>query len=304
MAGVGAEFKLLRSAEGWVLQAPEPAPFPLESEMVVSKGFGPYISVYTPQEFEQLSDAFLSPHAPFSGNARALRRRFHGGAFDVKRDSAGRLPIPHPLVEASGLNSDGDEAHTIIAFPEQIRWAHCDQWALWPKERRWEALELMQKRAQSEPIVTAVRNLYQELVEQLRRDPVGVYRLKPRLFEELCAELMTHQGFEVELTPEGGDGGVDLYAVRHTAFGRLLLAVDCKRYAPNRPVGVGVVRSMLGAIDFKRASAGLVISTSRFSGPAKSLAESYPFRIGLQDYFDLQRLLDEYHQGGWPQGTV
>jgi restriction system protein len=105
---------------------------------------------------------------------------------------------------------------------------------------------------------------------------------------------MAHQGFEVELSPQTRDGGVDLYAVKHTVFGRRLLVVDCKRYRPDRPVGVGVVRGMVGAVDISGANAGLVISTSRFSAPAKTLAAQYPFRIDLQDYFDLQRLLAKF----------
>jgi hypothetical protein len=304
VAGVGAEFKLLRSGEDWVLTAPQPAPFPLEPEMVASKGFGPYFSVYRHQEFEQLSAACVSPDAPFGKDGRALRRRIHGGAFDVGRDPVGCLPIPLPLIDAAGLDANSDQPLTVVAFPEHIRWAHCDNWAFWAIERRWEALELMQKRSQPEPMITAVRGFYIELVEELQRDPAGVFRLKPRVFEELCAELMAHQGFEVELTPESRDGGVDLYAVRHTAFGRFLLVVDCKRYLPSRPVGVGIVRGMLGTIDVTRASAGLVLSTSRFSGPARSLAGDYPFRIGLQDYFDLQRLLDVRTGGDWPPGTT
>jgi DNA-binding transcriptional regulator/RsmH inhibitor MraZ len=302
MAGVGdAELQLLRTADGWVLQPPDPAPFRLEPEMVVSSGLGACIGIHRPEEFEQLSNAMISPESPFGKrkDARALRRRLHGGSFDVELDRAGRLPIPTPLIERAGLDQNSGGPLTVIALPEHVHWASCDHWALWAKERRWEALELMHKNSRrvSDSVLTAVGGLYLELAEELRRDPVGVYQLKPRVFEELCAELMAHQGFEVELTPETRDGGIDLYAVRHTAFGRLLLAVDCKRYLPSRPVGVGVVRGMLGAIDIARASAGLLISTSRFSAPARTLAEEHPFRIALQDYFDLQRLLAEYTEG-------
>ena len=58
----------------------------------------------TTAAFERLSDRFLSPHSPFGRDARRLRRRFHGGSFDEKLDSAGRVRIPKPLIEHAGLS--------------------------------------------------------------------------------------------------------------------------------------------------------------------------------------------------------
>ena len=64
----------------------------LSDGVVLSKGFDPCVWVHTTAEFEQLSDRFLAPHSPFGKDARSLRRRFHGGSFDDKLDSAGRDP--------------------------------------------------------------------------------------------------------------------------------------------------------------------------------------------------------------------
>jgi restriction system protein len=118
-----------------------------------------------------------------------------------------------------------------------------------------------------------------------------MFELRPRQLEELMAELYARQGFEVELTPETRDGGVDLYLVQHTAFGRLLTVVDCKRKRADRPVKVEVVRQMLGTIEETGASAGVLATTSRFTSGAVKLGKKYPFRLGLQDYFDLHSML-------------
>lgn len=77
----------------------------LSDGIVLSKGFDPCVWVHTTGEFEQLSDRFLSPHSPFGSDARRLRRRFHGGSFDEKLDSAGRIRVPKPLIEHAGLSS-------------------------------------------------------------------------------------------------------------------------------------------------------------------------------------------------------
>jgi restriction system protein len=118
-----------------------------------------------------------------------------------------------------------------------------------------------------------------------------MYQLRPRQLEELMAELYARQGFDVELTPETRDGGVDLYLVQHTSYGRLLTVVDCKRKGADRPVKVEVVRQMLGTIEETGASAGVLATTSRFTSGAIKLGERYPFRLGLQDYFDLHSML-------------
>lgn len=118
-----------------------------------------------------------------------------------------------------------------------------------------------------------------------------MYELQPRQLEELMAELYARQGLEVELTPQTRDGGVDLYLLQRTPFGRHLTLVDTKRYRRDRPVGVGIVRQLFGVVEATRASAGLVATTSFFSGDARRLQEEIPFRLGLQDYLDLKRML-------------
>ncbi len=136
--------------------------------------------------------------------------------------------------------------------------------------------------------IQAVNN---DLVEFLAHNPRLMYRLEPRQLEELVAELYARQGFTVELTPPSADGGVDLYVVQHTALGRRLTIVDCKRYREDRPVGVGIVRHLYGTVVDKDASAGVIATTSFFTRGAVEFQAKYPFRLGLQDFFDLERLL-------------
>jgi transcriptional regulator with XRE-family HTH domain len=130
-----------------------------------------------------------------------------------------------------------------------------------------------------------------ELIGLLSSRPELLYALHPRRLEELLAELYARQGFDVELTQQTHDEGVDLYLVRHTSFGRLLTLVDTKRHRSDRPVGVGVVRQLYGVVEAKNASAGVVATTSFFSRDARRFQERVPFRLGLQDYRDLQIML-------------
>ena len=76
----------------------------LADGVVLSKGLDPCVDLYTPEAFERISDTYLAPHSPFGADARKMRRRFHGGSFDEKLDSAGRVRLPKPLIEHAGLD--------------------------------------------------------------------------------------------------------------------------------------------------------------------------------------------------------
>jgi MraZ protein len=97
----------------------------LADGIVLSKGFDPCVWMHTTAEFEDLSDRFLSPHSPFGKDARALRRRFHGGSFDENLDSAGRIRIPKPLIEHAGLDGNC----VVIGAGEYLEIWNADAWA-------------------------------------------------------------------------------------------------------------------------------------------------------------------------------
>lgn len=136
-----------------------------------------------------------------------------------------------------------------------------------------------------------VKNVSDALIALLCENPNLMRDLRPRQFEELLAALYEREGFDVELTQETRDGGVDLYLVRHESFGRVLTLVDAKRYRADRPVGVGAVRKLFGSVETKNASMGIIATTSFFSRPAQRLQEEIPFRLGLQDFRDVHRML-------------
>jgi transcriptional regulator with XRE-family HTH domain len=152
-------------------------------------------------------------------------------------------------------------------------------------------VQLLQSEVALPPLDLRVCAVGNELIAALSANPALMYELHPRRLEELMAELYSREGFDVELTQQTRDDGVDLYLVRHTSFGRLLTLVDTKRYRADRPVGVGVVRQLYGVVEAKKASAGVVATTSFFSRDAQCFQERIPFRLALQDYRGLRSML-------------
>lgn len=140
-----------------------------------------------------------------------------------------------------------------------------------------------------------VTPIEKELVWRVLKSPTEIFALTPREFEELVAELLSRMGLEVRLTPESRDGGRDILATMPTAVGQLLAIVECKKYSPDRPVGVDIVERMLFTIREKdRASIGMIATTSRFTEGASRAAENYQWQILLRDYEHLQDWLRDH----------
>jgi len=218
---------------------------------------------------------------PLSNEAiHALLAPIHGlssGAAQQITEQTNGSPVLAQMVGNRIQLSDGPEA-----VDELLRGLSWDETSL---------LRGVVSPAAASQLDVKVQSISDALVQRLAAEPGLMYELRPRQLEELMAELYARQGFEVELTPETRDGGVDLYLIQHTSYGRLLTVVDCKRKRADRPVKVEVVRQMLGTIEETGASAGVLVTTSRFTSGAIKLGEKYPFRLGLQDYFNLHSML-------------
>jgi len=124
-----------------------------------------------------------------------------------------------------------------------------------------------------------------EILAYFGKHPEMMYSLPPRKFEELVAAVFKQGGFEVELTPETRDGGIDIIAVRKGGLiGQELHFIECKRYLPHNTVGIGVVQRLLGVVEQHRATKGVVVTTSSFSKDAKLVAENTRHRLELSEY--------------------
>lgn len=79
------------------------------------------------------------------------------------------------------------------------------------------------------------------LLAHLQQEPELLRQLHPRRFEEVIARVIEKMGFEVNLTRYSKDGGVDIFALWHGSDVPVLLVIDCKRYAPDRPIGPSII---------------------------------------------------------------
>ncbi len=122
------------------------------------------------------------------------------------------------------------------------------------------------------------------LLERLNRDPAGFHELTPRQFEEVVGELFHRSGYSVTLGPGTRDGGVDVWAVRKDKVGEFLCIAECKRYSPQRRVGVQVVRALYGTQQMHRANASLLATTSTFTTGAVEHRNEIGYQMTLKDF--------------------
>ena len=103
-------------------------------------------------------------------------------------------------------------------------------------------------------------------------------------FEKYCMKLLRLNGFEkVENTVASGDGGVDILARKSGK----LYAIQCKRWKGN--VGYKAIQEIYAGKALVNADKAVVMTNSRFSGPAKDNAQK--LGVILWDGNEVQKML-------------
>ena len=129
------------------------------------------------------------------------------------------------------------------------------------------------------------------------------YRLKPRQFEELIAEILASYGWQVRLTAPTKDGGYDIYAISPTQATGIETSwiIECKKYAPERKIGVDIIRGLFGVkMDLKVANA-MLATTSHFTRGAMDYKASR-YDLQLRDYQGILEWINEYRPN--PEGKL
>lgn len=140
---------------------------------------------------------------------------------------------------------------------------------------------------QEQRILQVSTDNWNELLDRLKSFPEEVHSMSPRKFEEFIAKLLERDGFSIELTPQTRDGGRDIIAKLDSSIGQHLYLVECKKYAPNRPIDVSIVRALYGVLHHENATAGLIVTTSYFSKDALKFREPNRYRMNFKDYQQL-----------------
>jgi restriction system protein len=122
-------------------------------------------------------------------------------------------------------------------------------------------------------------------------------------FEQLVVDVLVRMGFgsDVEetsrrVTKKSGDDGID-GVIDEDRLGLDAVYIQAKRYGRSSPVGRPALQAFNGSLDGQRASKGVFITTSHFTGEAEDYVKRISKRIVLIDGRTLARLMYEYGVG-------
>lgn len=123
------------------------------------------------------------------------------------------------------------------------------------------------------------------------------WNLNPVDFEYLVAALFESMGYKAYVTKSSYDGGIDISAEKNELGKKEKIIIQCKRYT-KQTIGVENVRNLLGVIHDKKATKGILITTSKFSSESIKFEKSNP-SIELINISDLTKLLNSYLGTYW-----
>jgi HJR/Mrr/RecB family endonuclease/DNA-binding transcriptional regulator/RsmH inhibitor MraZ len=145
-------------------------------------------------------------------------------------------------------------------------------------------------------LVDLLTTCRKECAAYVARHAESVFEVRPRIFEIIISEVMKSCGFEVELTAQTRDGGVDLIAVHRDAFGiSTRYVVECKRWSAERRVSIDLVRALYGAKEIYKADHAIYVTTASFTRDTWSLSRTGQLRnVTLVDFEKLKEWFELY----------
>src|SRR3954451_23885516 len=100
----------------------------------------------------------------------------------------------------------------------------------------------------------------------------AVFRVHPKLFENVVCSVFQSFGWTARVTAYSGDQGIDV--ILESGSGKTI-GVQVKRYREKAKIEVEQIRSLAGALLFNGLTKGIFVTTSSFRKGAKRAASKY-----------------------------
>lgn len=131
---------------------------------------------------------------------------------------------------------------------------------------------------------------FTEIQHNIKNTDKDIGQMSGLEFEKLISALLIKIGFDVTMTKQTADGGVDIIAYNNQPLIEGTYIVQCKRWGSS--IGEPIVRDLYGVVTAERASKGILITNSTYTNSAISFAQGKP--IELIDGQKLINLLEKY----------
>ena len=196
-----------------------------------------------------------------------------------------------------------DRGRQVLAKrPPEINMRFLQQFPEFVEFRRRQDEQPVEERSEGEQTPEeTLESIYQSLRNNLAQDLLErVKKAPPKFFEILVVDLLVAMGYggsrkdAGQVLGQSGDGGID-GIIKEDKLGLDVVYIQAKKW--DGTVGRPIVQGFAGALMGKKASKGVLLSTSQFSQDAKSYAESIGQKIVLIDGDQLSQFMIDYGIG-------
>lgn len=147
--------------------------------------------------------------------------------------------------------------------------------------------------------LSEIHNTIPNLIRLIQQDNSYIYRISPREFEEVVAELFRNNGYQVTLTKRTRDGGKDVIAVNKDVMGvETSYFIECKRHSESNKVDVGIVRELYGVhSSLNGPNKSIIATTSTFTPDARKFVNEElrsKWDMDLRDINDVLAWVSRY----------
>ncbi len=138
----------------------------------------------------------------------------------------------------------------------------------------------------------------QRFIDYLSQNFSRIDEINWRKFEGLTGEFFERAGFQVQIGPGRGDGGIDVrvWAPSDDAEKPPLILVQCKR--EQQKISQTVVKALWADVEWEGARSGLVVTTSSLAPSAETVRKARKYRIGAADRQMVKSWIDQLRSPG------
>ena len=224
--------------------------------------------------------------------------------WELLKDEIGNTPKgmpldPIPIIDtaATEFGPPGLDIATALIGAIALR-LHTSPWM--PRGCfDWEDTVQLRDLFLSESLETQYGTFFdQRFVDYLAQNFGRVDEIHWRKFEGLAGEFFKREGFQVEMGPGRGDGGVDIrvWAPADDAGKPPLILVQCKRQRDK--VSQVVLKALWADVSDEGAQSGLIVTTSSLTPSAKTVRKARGYPIGAVERRTLQDWIKQLRSPG------
>jgi hypothetical protein len=191
------------------------------------------------------------------------------------------------------LTDDGEDIPLWLAMGN-VPQREINPSIIYKKQIRYDHLELSGKTTQQISLLAPHLGILQKLAERT----INIDDLRWRELEELIAELLEKDKFEVQLGKGIKDGGADIIAIKEVEnLGFIKSIWQAKKLTSGKKVGIGVIRELADTRREMNANKGIIVTTTFLTRGAIERVKRDNYELGKIEKPDLERWIDRVLKG-------